>query len=1004
MVTGDAVNAAARLQALAEPGTIVLGERTVRSVPRAAVDDLGALELKGKETAVRAFRLLHMEGSEASELATARGVPGLQAPMVGRDAEMAILKSLFLRVTEERRPSLVTVYGDAGVGKSRLTREFIASVERTDPPPLILRGRCLPYGDGVVYWPLAEILKGHAGVLDTDDPELAMEKVRKLGRELFTPSVAADPSLAVAALAYTIGLPDAGSPFEVMDPQQIRDEVVAAWRAFFTALAASATTVVVLEDIHWADPALLDLLDGLADRVEGPALFVCPSRPDLTARRPTWGGGRRSMSAVALDPLSADQAQHLIEMLLTVDDLPASVHDAMVARSEGNPFFLEEIIRRLIDDGSLVRDGDRWHASASIGEVEIPDTVQAVLASRIDLLDAPDKRLLQMAATVGRIFWTGPLEELSGLDRATIAEALRRLEDRELVRSRSGTTIAGEREYLFKHILTRDVAYESIPRRDRAAAHRIVAAWLEATAGGRAVEFAELLAYHYATAVDAARGSGAEIDDEVRRSALRWLLAASAAGRRRMIVKKAERLAEQAVELAADDLERTEAFEALGEACFAQASGDLAWRYFLEAMRARARADPPDGERVAYLAARAVELPQRWPGSMRNLPDEAEAAAVLDAGFAALPPGDSEARIRLLGLRAGWPFAYPDLTVPDEELTVFQDAGIEASELAMRMGLPNLASGALDQANAIWVARGLYGRSFPLWERRAELASLLTDVLEIGDLYAMGAWHLCELARYEEALAVADRGIDALAGRALPVDIHVRSWRLVGLHRLGRWDEALVEFDAIRALLDDERDDPPYFVTHAYCAAGSIYEARGERLDSDRIADIVRTLQSTRASARLYGPALRLWVERGEAEVAARVAYGEEEWRVHAAEAFEGWAELAAARGRWEEVPDLVRRMRAHADVAPAPSLVPSADRLEGRAALAAGERHRGIVSLVAASRGYEELGCTWERALTDLEIAEAGADDAPARAAAAAEDFRRLRTPTYLERTGAGT
>ena len=285
MVTGDVVNAAARLQAAAEPGTAVLGERTARSVPRARLIDLGMLDLKGKSEPVRGYRLAGEDVLEAE-----RGVPGLRAPMVGRDAEMDLLRSVYARAVAERRPTLVTVYGDAGVGKSRLTREFLAWAEAQAPAPLVLRGRCLPYGDGIAYWPLAEILKGHAGILDTDAPDLAIEKVRKLGQDLLTADVTADPTLATSALAYTIGLPDPDSPLEAMDPDQVRDEVDAAWRSFFTALAIGAPTVVVVEDIHWADPVLLDLLETLADHVEGPAMFLCPSRPDLTSRRPTWVG------------------------------------------------------------------------------------------------------------------------------------------------------------------------------------------------------------------------------------------------------------------------------------------------------------------------------------------------------------------------------------------------------------------------------------------------------------------------------------------------------------------------------------------------------------------------------------------------------------------------------------------------------------------------------------------------------------------------------------------
>ena len=247
-----------------------------------------------------------------------------------------------------------------------------------------------------------------------------------------------------------------------------------------------------------------------------------------------------------------------------MDDLPPSVLVRILERAEGNPFYLEEIVRRLIDGGLLQRRGERWVAAAGIEEVEIPDTVQAVLASRIDLLDPSDKRVLQAASVVGRVFWIGPLGELTDVDAAELGDALRRMEDRELVLSRPGSALAGQREYVFKHILTRDVAYESLPRRDRADAHTSAARWLERTSGERAGEFAELLAYHYATAVALASESGSAPDDALRHAAWRWLIRASIAARLRLVIRKAERSAEDALRLSATDLERTDALEALG--------------------------------------------------------------------------------------------------------------------------------------------------------------------------------------------------------------------------------------------------------------------------------------------------------------------------------------------------------------------------------------------------------------------------------------------------------
>ena len=408
MVTGDAVNAAARLQTAAEPGELLASERTVAAARGFVVEDRGSFELKGKQEGVRAFVVLEESGGPT------RGLPGFHAPMVGRDTELDLLQSVYERAARERKPHLVTIYGEAGVGKSRLSREFLEWSSSRETAPITLAGRCLPYGDGITYWPLAEILKTHASILDSDPTDLAIEKVRKSGRDLLTLEVSADPSRATAALAYTIGLQDPDISFVDLDPKDVRAEVHAAWRSFFTALGERGPVVVVVEDIHWADHALLDLLEELTDRVAGPVLFLCPSRPDLIATRPGWGGGRRNTSSVALDPLSAEESDELIRALLAVDDLPPSVHDRILERAEGNPFFLEEIVRRLVDGGLIEHVGDRWRATEGIEEVEIPDTVQAVLAARIDLLEATDKRIAQAAAVVGRVFWPGPVAGLTG--------------------------------------------------------------------------------------------------------------------------------------------------------------------------------------------------------------------------------------------------------------------------------------------------------------------------------------------------------------------------------------------------------------------------------------------------------------------------------------------------------------------------------------------------------------------------------------------------------------
>src|SRR6266542_2827969 len=306
MVTGDAVNVAARLEQAAEPGQVVVSERTAKAARGFIFRDLGSLQLKGKGQVITALQLVGDEqGGE-------RGVPGLRAPRVGRDRALHLLSSIYDRVASEGRPHLVTIHGDAGVGKSRLTAEFVDAAGERSPSTSVVRGRCLPYGEGVTYWPLAEILKGYAGVLDSDPPQVALEKLRAAGTDALTADRSTDPARTSAALAYTLGLEDPEFRFSELPPRQVRLETHTAWRVFFSVLGSREPTIVVIEDIHWADNALLDLLEELADRVQASVLFVCPARPELTQRRPTWGGGKRSFSSIFLDPLSPDEADQLV--------------------------------------------------------------------------------------------------------------------------------------------------------------------------------------------------------------------------------------------------------------------------------------------------------------------------------------------------------------------------------------------------------------------------------------------------------------------------------------------------------------------------------------------------------------------------------------------------------------------------------------------------------------------------------------------------------------------
>ena len=758
MVTGDAVNVAARLEQQAEPGQVVVAERTARAARGFRYRELGEQELRGKADAVAAV-LLELEVSEGPE----RGVPGLRAPMVGRDEELALLQTVYRRAVSERNPNLVTIYGDPGVGKSRLVREFLAWAETRSPRPYITFGRCLPYGEGITYWPLAEILKQHAGVQDSDPTEIALGKIES-SCDLVCRT---DPSIDVArtcrAIAFTAGLEFPDAPMGDREPRQIRAEMHAAWRSFFSALALSAPVIAIIEDVHWADEALLDLLEDLADKVLGPVMLLCPARPQLLDERPGWGGGRRNASSVALEPLAAGDADRLVRLLLTVDDLPAKTRARILERAEGNPFFLEEIVRHLIDDRQIVREGDRWRATAGIGEVEIPDTVQAVLAARIDILAPEEKRALQRAAVVGRIFWPGPVRRLLNGDGERIRDTLERLEERELVLSRLGSAFAGEPEFAFKHILTREVAYESLPRRERGPAHATVADWIVESAAERAREFVELLAYHTVEAYRGAREdqtTEADLLGALRLRAFRIVLDAAEQARRRFAIEKALKLIEQAEGLASGPLERATALEQMGITAISNYRGDLAWRSLREAADLLLEHAPQDRAAIARVCARAVETPTRWPGSMREVPPEGEITTYLDLGFAHAGEEDDESLVRLLVARAFGPFSFgPGRELRPGEYEAARADGQRAAEMAMRIGRPDLASAALDAMGSAGISLGHYGRDQEIIERRLALVDILEDPWEVGDIFAMGAWYATYLGDFHRAIELAEGGV-----------------------------------------------------------------------------------------------------------------------------------------------------------------------------------------------------------------------------------------------------
>jgi len=457
--TGEAVNIAARLQQVAEPGQILIGPGAYRlTLGHVQAEDVGPVELRGRVTPLWVWRVLAATDGAA-------GPPRLQAPLVGRDAELDLLRNTFERAQRDRRAHLFTVYGDPGVGKSRLAREFVAGLEGAT----VLSGRCLPYGEGITYWPLAEMVKAAAGIADDDPAEEAIEKLRA--------------TCEIEAVADLLGL--ASGILAAVEGERSQEELAWAARAWAQKLAEVQPVVLVFEDIHWAEEPLFRLMEHLSAWVRGvPLLILCLARPELLDVHPGWGGGRVRATAIELEPLPPAESEELANALLAEHDLSPGARELLLEKTEGNPLFVEETIRMLVEESE---SGDGVRAARGI-----PDTLQALIAARIDRLPADAKALLQRASVIGRVFWGGAVAELAP-DLEELQPLLDDLLLREFLLEEPRSTISGEHAYRFKHVLIREVAYSGLAKTARADHHQRFAGWLREHAGE---ELLEIRAYH----------------------------------------------------------------------------------------------------------------------------------------------------------------------------------------------------------------------------------------------------------------------------------------------------------------------------------------------------------------------------------------------------------------------------------------------------------------------------------------------------------------------------
>jgi len=488
MASGDVVNTAARLQGAAPVNGVLVDETTYRAT-RQAIDyaEAGPVEAKGKSAPIGVWQALEAHSRFGVDVEH-----DARSDLVGRERELSVVRDAFERARHERTPQLLTLVGVPGIGKSRLVYELQRIVD-ADPELITWRqGRCLAYGDGITLWALAEIVKAQAGISEQDAPDLVAEKLHQTAFDAVPESEVGWVESHLLALVGLAGEAELGG--------DRRNEAFSAWRLYLEGLAVERPLVLVFEDLHWADESLLDFVDELVDWItDVPLLVVATARPELLERRPGWGGGKLNATTLALAPLTDDETARLLRTALGRSVLPAEVQRVLLERAGGNPLYAEQFAELYVERGST-------------DELALPETLQGIIAARLDGLSPEEKALLQDAAVVGKVFWTGAL----GRDARNASAALHSLERKGFVRRQRRSSVEGENELAFAHALVRDVAYGQIPRADRATKHRRVAEWIESL--GRPEDHAEMRAYHWRSALELVRASGANDGDLVERA------------------------------------------------------------------------------------------------------------------------------------------------------------------------------------------------------------------------------------------------------------------------------------------------------------------------------------------------------------------------------------------------------------------------------------------------------------------------------------------------------
>ncbi|HEY6707274.1 MAG TPA: AAA family ATPase, partial [Actinomycetota bacterium] len=938
MVAGDLVNTAARVQAAAAPGTVLVGEATRRASEAAVVyADAGAHQLKGKAEPVPLWRAERVVAGRGGSLRAA----GLEAPFTGRERELRLVKELFHATAEERRARLVSVEGVGGIGKSRLAWEFEKYIDGLLEDVWWHRGRCLAYGEGIAYWALAEMVRMRAEIVEAEPPGTAMAKLAAAVDEHV-----ADPEerrWILPRLAHLLGLEELAATE--------RDDLFSAWRRFFERLSQRGVTVLVFEDLQWADTALLDFIDHLLDWSSAHPLYVLVlARPELYDRHPGWAARRRGATSIPLGPLPAPQMEQLLAGL--VPGLPDELRRQILERAEGIPLYAVETVRMLLDRGLVERHGDRYRVAGAVQDLEVPETLHALIAARLDGLVPSERRLLQDAAVLGKTFTSAALAALGGGSPERLEPLLGDLVRKELLSIQADPRSPERGQYGFLQDLVRRVAYDTLARRDRRERHLAAAAHLEAAWGAKEDEIVEVVAAHYLEAWRA----GPDTPDAAGIKAKAIELLAGAGRRAASLAAGAEarRYFEQAAELADDPVARAGLLEQAGQMAWMAGDGEPAgalFRQAIELFTAAGRTHP-----AARVSARLGEVD--WvQGRLDQALDRMEAA------FAVLAAEEPDEDLAVLAAELGRLHTFEgDLDRAAERIEA-------ALQVAETLGLPEvLAEAFITKANI------LVGRARPV-EGYALLVHALQVAMDNG-LWSTAlrarnnlSFSLDSRDRHEEALEHLDQGL------ALAAKVGNRRWAVAladsksySLYLLGRWGEVTA-------------------------VAAELFEPGLGEPSTSSTATSMTAVHAHQGQVASIGPLLTAYAALGHsADVQERAGY-------RAAEAIA----LQAERRHTEALAAGEEAVSAHGVLGPGSEVVKQGFTEAAEAALALGDlaKVEALLALVDRLRPGERPPYLHAQAARFRARLAATQDDPPERAEAgfkaAAGLLRELQMPFWL-------